>query len=300
MKNLKSVKDLEIVIRKGYTLKTFSAELGISENELMNSIFQMYSSRKEAQRIVKAFRANEKLSRPAHKAPVVVVAAQEEVSDIQEPETVENHQEEMMSQSVSVHDILSSIASKNEAMVGQLKEKSDALNALELQHESLEAKRAEIRDQFVEFRRQVQELLKKHKVLKEQIREADNVYKQLDEQMDTLNTPIAKLREEIDCLRSEMSKSMDSTVYVYMDGSIALGDTIITEFEGWKEIHHSFYGNELVDELTGVQLKQLSKLLVVVQALPEAPTLVFEDEVLQIVFEAISTREAAEESHDSE
>lgn len=277
---------VNLKIKNGYNLEQFAKEQGLSVAELEREIRMVFSSKKTADAKILALGGNikkkSKKVSPTIKADAPSSKKVEESKVSSAEETVKEIK--VLATVTSIVD--SVLISKRLETEQKTKELHEGINKLELQHEEIEKKRAEIRNSLIADEKKLAEIKAKFEKLKQKVDSEMDNYRVLEAEMSMLNTPIAAMTEQLQSLENETVAITTIDIYLYKNGDIIVFDKKVEDFPGWKDIHHSMFDSEVSDNLTGAQLKQLCKLLAIKKELDSAG----------ISFEIISESEEVEKA----
>lgn len=264
-------KEVEVALKNNHDMESMAADYGISVEELESDLHRIYHE-DTYKKIKRRFKRNEK---KRHKIESEVETQSEVVSIVDTTE---------------VSDAVELCSDSLDEIEKDIKEKESELNKLEIQHQEAMSIRNQLQSRF-QFR--YDELLKLQNKVRQIKIELDNWTTEFDLQevkMKELTSKIAEVRESIGLLESKKEKMTNLSIFVYSDGRVEVNNEPVKSFpDTWQQIYHDFYGNDVLDSLTGFEQKQLAKVLAKLKDLLVGRKIdvIFESNDMQAAFEEL-------------
>ena len=266
-----TAKYLEEHLKKGHRLSYFTSALSCNEEELFEHIDKVFASKK-----AKTFKKRIKGKEPASKTKKV----QKEEVDTEDTviEETETSQKTPLEQLLEKEDQLSSEVCTEEA-----------------KHSRMISERAGLKNRLIDQRIQMQEIAKKCAELQKDFEETVYQWTALGDEMRVLTSSISEKRANLESIRAEIDSLKKISMFVYTNGEIELEnhgefDSTVDESRV-SEIFGSLIQNEVSENLTIKSIKQLSKVLAIVEKL-KANQLKFEisfdEETMKEVYDIVS------------
>ena len=255
-----TAKYLEEHLKKGHRLSYFTSALSCNEEELFEHIDKVFASKK-----AKTFKKRIKGKEPASKTKKV----QKEEVDTEDT-------------------VIEETETSQKTPLEQLLEK-------EAKHSRMISERAGLKNRLIDQRIQMQEIAKKCAELQKDFEETVYQWTALGDEMRVLTSSISEKRANLESIRAEIDSLKKISMFVYTNGEIELEnhgefDSTVDESRV-SEIFGSLIQNEVSENLTIKSIKQLSKVLAIVEKL-KANQLKFEisfdEETMKEVYDIVS------------
>lgn len=276
-------KFMEEKLKRGFGISYFLKNFNVSEEEFYKHLKKTFSS-KAYTSMCKRLKSNEKkfaskVSKATDSQINTAILPTEKVEDI---EVVNNVECETI---VSLLDTLK----KDESTLTKV------ICSEEAAHAKLISKRAVLKTQFQKQRDQLIELTQEIEIIKNSFEETFSEWEKLGLEMHSLTESISEKKATLESIRKEISSLEKISIFAYANGEIEfenLGefDTTI-EQSSEAEVFNELIQNNNVESLTIKNIRQLSKLILIVKKLNSEQhsfDLTFEDSTMQEVFNSIS------------
>lgn len=279
-------KYMEEKLKRGYGISYFLNNFKVSENEFFEHLKKNFSS-KAYTSMCKRLKNNEKSqkkfsSKGATHTPVsneASVATLPTVESNTERETVEG------TNSISYLDMLKE----------QEYELSSVICLEETKHAQLISKRATLKSQFQKQRAQLLDLTRTIEALRNDFESTFSEWKELGSDMHSLTESISKKKVSLEAIRDEIISLQKISIFAYESGEIEfenVGDfDTTTNSSTESELFNKLIQNDVVESLTIRSIRQLAKLILIVEKLNSEHfsfELTFENDSLQEAFNSIS------------
>jgi len=274
-----NAKQIRLGIKEGKTISEFATEYNMTEEDFIKWVKRNYKH--EHVTIMKELRRNEnKKNKRAQnkKAENVVGIVTEKPSE--ENIAVENVSEEV-ELIKEVADSKTQILNEIERITKKIESDKKAIKGLNDKKEKIEFNCWEIEQEFKKLLTQLDELQKKyHQNVKEINERKENIL--------ILKKQVASYEEELANLNKKLDALEVISIYAHADGEIKCeGSIAFEEKDGWKELYEEIRDDEKYEDLTGRQLKQLSKLILFIKNMDKRYETIFEAEEIQEYFDKL-------------
>lgn len=281
-----STKKMEVMLKEGYTKSSMASELGISEEDLEDDLKKMYHEDTLA-KINRRFKSNEKKAKRT-RSTENVMPQETKVNESYTAEFIPAPEVAIDSFSLTVDDDIVNL----DDVLTQIEDKTAQLNTLERRHQTSASNRSSIMNRICAKEK---ELLRLQNTVNQIQNELETMIAEFNAEatkMAELNNQKAKVELELEALQSKRAELETLYILVYSNGEIEINnEAILPEQipENWEEIYHSFYGNEILDSLTGFAQKSLAKFFALLKVLPKnrKQDICFENNDMQAAFETL-------------
>lgn len=280
-------KYMEEKLKRGYGISYFLNNFNVSENEFFEHLKKNFSSKAYAS-MCKRLKNNEKSqkkfssSKGSRHTPVCNEASVTTLPTAEssaEKETVE--------------------ATNNISYLDMLKEKEHELSSVicseEAEHVQLISKRASLKSQFQKQRAQLLDLTRTIEALRNDFESTFSEWKELGSDMHSLTESISKKKVSLEAIRDEIISLQKISIFAYANGEIEfenVGDfDTTTDSSSEAALFNKLIQNNVVESLTIKNIRQLAKLILIVEKLNAEHLsfeLTFEDSTVQEVFNSIN------------
>lgn len=267
-------------LKKGWTASDFAEYLSTTEETFLEAVKETFS-RNAANSMISTLRRNEKRrnQRQVH-----------EKSSFSDTTTISDTSLTISKEEIETPCVQSDIFGE---LNKKLEDISKELFQKETTHKTLVSDRKRLYDSLRKYKEKMADLRKEIKLYQAEILEiADNISSMTDE-MKKVNSEMKILRNELSEINLEIQKYSKFNIYVYESGEIDIeGEENFKIPETWSSLIQELTTNPEFECLTIRQIKQLAKLIVLVEALKEQDKtfeFTFESEVVQNYFEQFQT-----------
>ncbi|MGN1298149.1 MAG: hypothetical protein ACI4VH_07045 [Clostridia bacterium] len=285
-------KYMEEKLKRGYGTSYFLKSQNISEDEFFQYLKKNFSS-KAYTSMCKRLKNNEKSSKKfgfKSSAHTTADIADDETS----PATMtdftytENNEE---TETVEVEDSISPIDMLKE----QERELSSVICSEEAEHVQLISKRASLKSQFQKQKAQLRELTHKIEAIRNDFEKTFSEWEKLGSDMHSLTESISNRKASLEVIRNEIILLQKISIFAYENGEIEfenVGDfDTTTDSSSEAALFNKLIQNNVVESLTIKNIRQLAKLILIVEKLNAEHLsfeLTFEDSTVQEVFNSIN------------
>lgn len=285
-------KYMEEKLKRGYGTSYFLKSLNIGEDEFFQYLKKNFSS-KAYTSMCKRLKNNEKSSKKfgfKSSAHTTADIADDETS----PATMtdftytENNEE---TETVEVEDSISPLDMLKE----QERELSSVICSEEAEHVQLISKRASLKSQFQKQKAQLRELKHKIEAIRNDFEKTFSEWEKLGSDMHSLTESISNRKASLEVIRNEIILLQKISIFAYENGEIEfenVGDfDTTTNPSNESELFNKLIQNDVVESLTIKSIRQLAKLILIVEKLNAEHfsfELTFEDSTVQEVFNSIN------------
>ena len=269
-----TAKYLEEKLKKGQRMEDLTSELDTSEEEIITHIKNNFSDR-----VAKNYIRRLKSKKPSNKKKA------EKDKEVK-PEVMESNTGETESKSPKTE--LELLLEKEEQMSNEICEK-------EVMHANIISRRSGLKNKLREQYSQIKELEQKISEILRDFNANADLSNSLGDEMRSLSAQIAEKRTQLDAVRSEIDSLKKISIFVYSNGEIefenqgSFDPTI--DSSKISELFGTLVQNEVAECLTIKSIKQLAKVLVIVEKL-QAENLKFEitfdETTMKEVFDIVS------------
>lgn len=280
-------KYMEEKLKRGYGTSYFLKSLNIGEDEFFQYLKKNFSSKAYAS-MCKRLKNNEKSqkkfssSKGSRHTPVC-----NEASVTTLPTTESSAEKETVE------------ATNNISYLDMLKEKEHELSSVicleEAEHVQLISKRASLKSQFQKQRAQLLDLTRTIEALRNDFESTFSEWKELGSDMHSLTESISKKKVSLEAIRDEIISLQKISIFAYANGEIEfenVGDfDTTTDSSSEAALFNKLIQNNVVESLTIKNIRQLAKLILIVEKLNAEHLsfeLTFEDSTVQEVFNSIN------------
>lgn len=281
MSNLRIItgKYLEEKLKKGHRLNYFLNVTGSSEDELFDHIDKIFSS-KAAKSFKRRLKSKGNSQKKAKKN--TTNRKPEEAERIVEVTTVtETNQETgktLLEQLLEEEELLSSEVCQDEA-----------------EHSRKISERAVLKNQLIKQRKQMQEIAEKCLQVQQAFEETVSQWNAIGNEMKSLSSSISEKRTTLEEIRSEIDSLKKISMFVYSNGEIEFKNqgnfSPIVDTEKVSEIFSMLVQNESAECLTIKSIKQLARVLAIVEKLKDESMkflIEFDETAMKEVFDIVS------------
>ena len=257
-------KKVEVMLKNHYCLKTLAEEMDMSKEDATSELEKIYNS-KALSDIMRRLKANEKAAKKVRTAkqedPVEVV---DQASDIP------NRDDEIAEIDNSIRVV------KND------------LDSLEQKHQQAASKRNSLKNRILSSKDELVRMQAKIELIEKRIEETIEEYNLEGEKMQELTSKISEYSNELSNLEEKKEALSRVSILVYSDGQLEVNEQLVSDIPAdWEEIHKGLFGNEAIDGLTGMEAKQLAKVMSFIRHLDKDYEICFESNDMQAAFNAL-------------
>ena len=280
-------KYMEEKLKRGYGTSYFLKSLNIGEDEFFQYLKKNFSSKAYAS-MCKRLKNNEKSqkkfssSKGSRHTPVC-----NEASVTTLPTTESSAEKETVE------------ATNNISYLDMLKEKEHELSSVicleEAEHVQLISKRASLKSQFQKQRAQLLDLTRTIEALRNDFESTFSEWKELGSDMHSLTESISKKKVSLEAIRDEIISLQKISIFAYANGEIEFENVgnfdTTTDSSSEAALFNKLIQNNVVESLTIKNIRQLAKLILIVEKLNAEHLsfeLTFEDSTVQEVFNSIN------------
>ena len=270
-------KKMEVMLKNHLGSLEIAEELGISPESLDLELHKIYTSSKSFGDIQRRIRSNDKKSR---KNSVKHPKFDDATSKSNHSITV-NESDTLDTKTISTSETLDDVLSLIE------KKQADLTN-IERKHQAAVTKRTNLRNRLLNSKDELLKLQDRVSVIQSRINEILNEYEIEGQRMRDISLNISKCSDELKELQVKRDELSKISIYAYSNGKIEVNDSEVTDFpDEWKDVHQELFGLDILDDLTGSQIKQIAKLLAYTRTLESKFDICFEAEDMQTIFESL-------------
>ena len=285
-------KYMEEKLKRGYGISYFQKSLNVSEDEFFQYLKKNFSSKAYAS-MCKRLKNNEKSSKKFG-----FKSSEHTTTDIADDETstatmtdftyTENNEE---TETVEVEDSISPLDMLKE----QEHELSSVICSEEAEHVQLISRRATLKSQFQNQKAQLLELSHKIEAIRNDFEKTFSEWEKLGSDMHSLTESISDKKVSLEAIRNEIILLQKISIFAYANGEIEfenVGDfDTTTDSSSEAALFNKLIQNNVVESLTIKNIRQLAKLILIVEKLNAEHLsfeLTFEDSTVQEVFNSIN------------
>ena len=285
-------KYMEEKLKRGYGTSYFLKSLNVNEDEFFQYLKKNFSS-KAYTSMCKRLKNNEKSSKKfgfkssAH-TTTAIVDVETSTATMPDFTYTENNEE---TETVEVENSISALDMLKE----QEHELSSVICLEEAKHVQLISKRASLKSQFQKQRAQLLDLTRTIEALKNDFESTFSEWKELGSDMHSLTESISDKKVSLEAIRNEIILLQKISIFAYANGEIEfenVGDfDTTTDSSSEAALFNKLIQNNVVESLTIKNIRQLAKLILIVEKLNAEHfsfELTFEDSTVQEVFNSIN------------
>ena len=311
-----TAKKVEVMIKNKLDKPGMAKELGMSVEELECEFKKLYHEDTLA-KIYRRIKANEKLKKSHSSAPALsqventtltlgevatksptlaqvtsdvptlAQAASDESTLVQDLTPTDDVETEVIALSYEVADNLSI-----EEVQASIDDKTTQLSSLERKHQLSASNRSAIKSRITAKKNELEKMLNRVSVIKHEVDALVSEFDSEEAKMKEFSLQIAQTRNAIDKLTERRSELETLLILVYSDGRIEINNELFPSKDiptTWEDIYQGFYGNEVLDALTGFEQKNLAKFFALLRVLPSnrKQDICFENNDMQAAYEVL-------------
>lgn len=285
-------KYMEEKLKRGYGTSYFLKSLNVSEDEFFKYLKKNFSSKAYAS-MCKRLKNNEKSSKKfgfksSEHTPTAIADVETSTATMPDFTFTEGNAE---TETIELENSIS--------YLDTLKEKEHTLSSVicseEAKHTQLISRRAILRSQFQKQQTQLFELTRKIEALRNDFAKTFSEWEKLGSDMHSLTESISDKKVSLEAIRNEIILLQKISIFAYANGEIEfenVGDfDTTTDSSSEAALFNKLIQNNVVESLTIKNIRQLAKLILIVEKLNAEHLsfeLTFEDSTVQEVFNSIN------------
>ena len=266
-------------LKRGWTPDDFARHLDMSENEFLDSLQKLFGP-KTYNGWLSELRTNQKRKEKLEKIKTKKV--EKKAAPLTDPET--ELETEAKPETELETKLLEELKSTEENIRKAICEK-------ELAHIELKAKRNELNASLQKQKEAL--LLLKDEIQKRQ-EEVNKIFNKLQEtasEMSKKSTEISNSQQQLEKIQEKIRSLQKVEIFVYMNGEIEVDNYDMEILDSsWNDLFKDLATNDLLENLTIKQIKQISKLIVLTKSLQRQNLkfeISFELEEVKSIFEQV-------------
>lgn len=276
-----SGKSLEVELKRGLTLEDFARKYECTQEDFLNYLEKNFCE-KARKSITRKMTKNAKKRKPT-KTTNTKKETKLTLSKIHEGSKSISQEDKKVNNPTTENSNLQNLKERERLLISEISNK-------ERIHERSISERMKL---FDELRQKKEKMLELKEIIEQNQKEVEKISTQIakiTKRVTAENETISANKQTLEEVKSCIMKLEKISVFVYKNGGIEIENANIPETSGWEDLFDSLIHNKIVENLSLKQVRQLAKLLVIVerfQAQKQNYELTFESETEQRVFEKL-------------
>lgn len=274
MSSLKDLsgKSLEVELKRGLTIEDFARKYECTQEDFLNHLEKNFCE-KARKSITRSMTKNAKKRKPTRTTKTKIHEGSKTI--LQEDKKVND--------STTENSDLQNLKERERLLISEISKKEKI-------HERSISERMKL---FDELRQKKEKMLELKEIIEQNYKEVEKISTQIvkiTERIAAENKKMSTNKQKLEEVESCIRKLEKIPVFVYKNGEIEIENADIPETSGWESLFDSLIHNKIVENLSLKQVRQLAKLLVIVecfQAQEQNYELTFESETEQRIFEKL-------------
>lgn len=276
-----SGKSLEVELKRGLTIEDFARKYECTQEDFLNHLEKNFCE-KARKSITRSMTKNAKKRKPT-RTTKTKKEAKLTLSQIHEGSKPILQEDKKVNDSTTENSDLQNLKERERLLISEISKKEKI-------HERSISERMKL---FDELRQKKEKMLELKEIIEQNYKEVEKISTQIvkiTERIAAENKTMSTNKQTLEEVESCIRKLEKIPVFVYKNGEIEIENADIPETSGWESLFDSLIHNKIVENLSLKQVRQLAKLLVIVecfQAQEQNYELTFESETEQRVFEKL-------------
>lgn len=276
-----SGKSLEVELKRGLTLEDFARKYECTQEDFLNHLEKNFCE-KARKSITRNMTKNAKKRKPT-RTTKTKKETKLTLSKIHEGSKSISQEDKKVNNPTTENSDLQNLKERERLLISEISNK-------ERIHERSISERMKL---FDELRQKKEKMLELKEIIEQNQKEVEKISTQIakiTKRVTAENETISSNKQTLEEVKSCIMKLEKISVFVYKNGEIEIENANIPETSGWEDLFDSLIHNKIVENLSLKQVRQLAKLLVIVerfQAQKQNYELTFESETEQRVFEKL-------------
>ena len=264
--------------KKGWVIQDYLDHFGVSEKDFFDCLEKSFT-KKSFERIVRRLKSNKKQHRQSKQQNTVSPSATPEIPISSE---IITDSEEKTSQSCI------------EVLEDKEKLLSDLLCKKESERVELLSKRNELKKIFIEQRSILFTLIGRLEESQTIVNDCYQKWLKTSSDIDNIGTEISEAHKTLENIREEIQELKKVSIFIYENGEIDIDNTdisLLTDSAEEAQLFDKLLHNELVESLTIKQIRQLSRVIIIVKSILDSGLkyeITFESSSLEKVYPQIN------------
>lgn len=266
--------------KKGWVIQDYLNHFDVSEKDFFDCLKKTFS-KKAFQRIVRRLKSNQKQQKQQRQQKQQNTSSPSVTPVLPIPSDTSTDTEEKTTQS------------SIEVLEDEEKVLSDLLCKKESERVRLISERNKLKKVFISQRSILFTLVRQLEDSQTIVNNSYQEYLKTSSAIDNINDEISKAQKTLESIREEIQELKKVSIFVYENGEIEIDNTdisLLTDSAEETKLFNDLLHNELVECLTVKQIRQLSRVIIVVKSILDSGLkyeLTFESSSLEEVYQQI-------------